>query len=77
LNSIMGEMAEFARRIDASEGEGLRQHRNVGEEYVARPNCKWCWGRGYINILRQGKKIKQPCGCLRPKKLVGEYARAN
>jgi len=34
-------------------------------KFVPKPNCKMCWGRGEITVIRHGRKMTEHCGCLR------------
>lgn len=45
------------------DGREIKENEIVWEEPKPKPNCKWCYGRGYIGINTKTKE-EIPCGCI-------------
>lgn len=45
---------------------------NVTKESVTKvkgdPKCRWCWGRGFIRLVRDNQVVTETCQCVRKAK---------
>ena len=45
------------------DGKDIKENEVVWEEPKPKPNCKWCYGRGYEGINTKTKE-EIPCRCI-------------